>query len=188
MDRSSLRAALRRRRRAISAAQQHSHALKLHLTLAKHPWFKRARRIAFYLANDGELNPLPLLHQAWRLDKKVYLPILQGRPPQMRFRQYRRGDRLLTNRFGIGEPPPSRKECPVENLDLLLMPLVGFDDVGNRLGMGGGFYDRTLAHLRRSGPKRVGVAHSVQKVERLLAEPWDIPLHAVVTEQGIHYF
>lgn len=188
MDRSSLRAALRRRRRAISPSQQRISAARLHLTLANHPWFKRARRIAFYLANDGELDPRPLLQQAWRMGKDVYLPILQGRPPSMRFRLYRRGDRLTANRFGIGEPPPRNQEIAAAQLDLVLMPLVGFDQKGNRLGMGGGFYDRTLAHLRHLGPKRLGVAHSVQKVDSLPVQPWDIPLHAVVTERALHYF
>ena len=77
-------------------------------------------------------------------------------------------------------------------LDLILLPLVGFDLKGNRLGMGGGYYDRTLSYLRHRRfwikPRLVGVAHECQKVDSLIARPWDIPLDAVVTETAFYRF
>lgn len=188
MDRSSLRSNLRAQRRAIPSSQQRQRAAQVHLALANHPWFRRAQHIAFYLANDGELDPLLLLQHAWRMGKTVYLPVVQGKPPRMQFRVYQRGDRLTPNRFGIGEPPPRRRQCSAKQLDMVLMPLVGFDLEGNRLGMGGGFYDRALAPVRYWGPKRLGLAHALQQVPRLPIEPWDIPLHGIITDRAIHYF
>lgn len=185
-DRPLLRKTLRARRRALSHAQQRAHALRLCDLLKHQRWFQTARHIAFYLPADGEIDPRPLLNLALALGKHCYLPVLCGK--QLRFRRYCPRTVLVCNRFGIAEPAKGTPERAPWLLDLVLMPLVGFDARGNRLGMGGGFYDRTFAILPgRPRPKgrRLGLAHSCQELAALPVQSWDIPLHGIATERGL---
>lgn len=190
-DRSTLRRQLRAARRALSPLEQHQASQRLWRQLAQHPLFRRARHIAFYLANDGEIDPVILLEQAQRLGKHCYLPVITGWPAdRMHFQRLVSGQRWITNRFGIREPLiDSGLQVRPWRLDLVLMPLVGFDAAGNRLGMGGGFYDRTFAYRRRrqcwTGPRLLGLAHHCQKVAQLPAASWDIPLDGIVSDQQI---
>jgi 5-formyltetrahydrofolate cyclo-ligase len=124
--------------------------------------------------------------------KRCYLPVLakcsQG---SLWFVAYHHRTRLMRNRFGIPEPSlRHRHRAPPRGLHVIVMPLVAFDAAGHRLGMGGGFYDRTLSYLRRrrhwKAPKLVGAAHELQRVERIDSAPWDIPLDLVVTEAGVY--
>lgn len=160
--------------------------------LVRQPSFRKARRIGVYLANDGELDVALLVRRAWSMGKACYLPVLRDRPDvTLHYAPYRPDTRMLPNRFGIGEPDvPRRLLLSVRNLDLLLMPLVAFDAQGNRLGMGGGYFDRTLAYHRRHThwrrPRLLGVAFAFQQVASLSCEPWDVPLDGVVTERGVN--
>lgn len=154
--------------------------------------FQRARRIALYWPADGEIDPRPLMRLASARGKRFYLPALSpltrhnGRG-LLWFAHYRLGERLRPNRFGIPEPigrgPHLLKPS---HFDLMILPLVGFDGRRNRLGMGGGFYDRTLAfrqrHPRWRRPRLIGVAHECQRLERIDSRPWDVPLDAILTE------
>jgi 5-formyltetrahydrofolate cyclo-ligase len=189
-DRASLRRQLRQARRALSPVQQRRAALQLYRRLAQHPLFRRARHIALYLSNDAEIDPGLLLAEAQRRGKHVYLPVLSAWPrTKMVFQRLIPGEALRTNRFRIAEPATrtARQRAPW-TLDLVLMPLVGFDDNGGRLGMGGGFYDRSLAYRTRrrnwQSPILLGLAHECQKVDRLAQASWDIPLHATVSDGG----
>lgn len=190
-DRSTLRRQLRAARRALSPLEQHQASQRLWRQLAQHPLFRRARHIAFYLANDGEIDPAILLEHAQRLGKHCYLPVITGWPAdRMHFQRLVPGQRWITNRFGIREPPvDAGLQARPWRLDLVLMPLVGFDAAGNRLGMGGGFYDRTFAYRRRrqcwTGPRLLGLAHHCQKVAQLPTASWDIPLDGIVSDQQI---
>ena len=97
------------------------------------------------------------------------------------------GAQLLTNQYGIREPDPRRQQGrPTWAIDVLLIPLVAFDAFGNRLGMGGGYYDRLLGDLARRPrrPKLVGVAYHFQQVESLPTEPWDQRLDCVISDNG----
>jgi 5-formyltetrahydrofolate cyclo-ligase len=190
--RPALRRLLRAKRRALSPAAQRQAARDLYRQLAQHPLFRRARHIALYLPNDGEIDPVLLRHEAQRRGKQVYLPLLANWPrTHMVFQRLERGETLRRNRFRIPEPHPSpaRQRKPWA-LDLLLLPLVGFDDTGGRLGMGGGFYDRALAYRLRhrnwQKPVLLGLAHACQQVDCLPLESWDVPLHATVTDRGWH--
>ncbi|WP_312937423.1 5-formyltetrahydrofolate cyclo-ligase [Stutzerimonas nitrititolerans] len=190
LSRPALRRQLRQMRRGLSASQQRLAAQKLRRQLVHHPLFRRARHIAFYLPNDGEIDPRPLLRAAQKMGKATYLPLLKSWPrTRMVFQRIEPGERLRPNRFGIDEPRVSTaRQRPVWALDLILMPLVGFDEHGGRLGMGGGFYDRSLAYrsMRKKShkPTLLGLAHECQKVDRLTLASWDVTLHATVTEEN----
>lgn len=188
--RAQLRRQLRSARRALSRAQQQRAARNLYKQLAQHPAFRRARHIALYLASDGEIDPCWLLRAAQRRGKATYLPVLSAWPKtKMVFQRIRPEDKLQRNRFKIAEPLANRaQQRKVWALDLILLPLVGFDGHGGRLGMGGGFYDRSLAYrkIRRHAqkPGLLGLAHECQKVEKLPMASWDVPLQATVSDRG----
>ncbi len=191
-ERRAIRRAMKARRLALPPRIRREAGRLLALHFAKTPLFRRSRRIAFYLPHRGEIDPTPLMEKARRMGKEVYLPVLhpmRGRP--MAFAPH--GGRMVKNRFGIPEPDvPPRLWLSARHLDLILLPLVAFDAQGHRLGMGGGFYDRTLAFLHRRTrwhrPRLVGLAYSFQEVEALPAHPWDVPLDGVATERGIMWF
>lgn len=94
--------------------------------------------------------------------------------------------RLARRRFGLWEPQRGPRRAP-RRLDAIVLPLLGFDSQGTRLGTGGGYYDRALARCRGVRPLRIGYAYALQQCERLPREAWDIPLHAVVTERGVQW-
>jgi 5-formyltetrahydrofolate cyclo-ligase len=189
LSRPALRRQLREARRSLSAVEQKQAARNLYRQLVVHPLFRRARRIALYLPSDGEIDPRPLLRAALRRGKTVYLPVLNQWPrTRMAFQRLQPGEPMRRNRFRIAEPLHCRaRQARVWSLDLLLLPLVGFDQEGGRLGMGGGFYDRSLACLSRrrtwQGPVLLGLAHECQKVDRLQLASWDVPLRAVVSDR-----
>ena len=190
LSRAQLRRQLRATRRALSRSQQQRAARDLYRQLAQHPMFRRARHIALYLPSDGEIDPRPLLRAAQRRGKATYLPVLSAWPKtKMVFQRVRAGESLRLNRFEIAEPRSNRhQQRKVWALDLILLPLVGFDAHGGRLGMGGGFYDRSLAYralrTQPQKPQLVGVAHECQKVERLAMASWDVALAATVTDRA----
>jgi len=183
---------LREQRRGLSSEQQRIAALRLDRIVGRSLLFRRSRHIAFFLANDGELDPQFLMHRAWRMGKLCYLPVITP-AKSLWFAGYEHGDVLMPNRFGI--PEPARPGLPLLSarvLDLILTPLVAFDDHGNRLGMGSGFYDRTLSFLRHRTvwrkPRLLGVAHELQHLTALQAASWDVPLDAVATDEDLYLF
>jgi 5-formyltetrahydrofolate cyclo-ligase len=189
LSRQQLRTQLRKARRALNPSQQRQAARGLYRQLAQHPLFRRARHIALYLPNDGEIDPRLILRAAQRRGKKTYLPVLSAWPrTKMVFQQVRHGEKFRPNRFRIPEPHiNAAKQRTIWALDLIFLPLVGFDDAGGRLGMGGGFYDRSLAYQARrkawQKPVLLGLAHECQKVERLAQASWDVPLQGTVTDK-----
>jgi 5-formyltetrahydrofolate cyclo-ligase len=189
LSRQQLRTQLRKARRALNPSQQRQAARGLYRQLAQHPLFRRARHIALYLPNDGEIDPRLILRAAQRRGKKTYLPVLSAWPrTKMVFQQVRHGEKFRPNRFRIPEPHiNAAKQRTIWALDLIFLPLVGFDDTGGRLGMGGGFYDRSLAYQARrkawQKPVLLGLAHECQKVGRLAQASWDVPLQGTVTDK-----
>lgn len=186
---SDIRTELRRARRALDDRARASASDAACERLSRHPLFRNARHLAVYLPADGEIDPLPLAWRAWATGKRVYLPVLM--PAGIRrlwFAPFDPEARLLPNRYGIPEPArAARTRVPPMRLDLVITPLVAFDTEGHRLGMGGGFYDRTfgylLRHQRWLRPRLVGLAYDFQRCDRLPVAPWDVPLTAVATEQ-----
>ena len=190
-SRQQLRKSMRQQRRELAQHQQDLHALAITHQLARHPLFLNSSRIAFYLAEDGEIDPVYLIHKAWQYKKQVFLPILPPTGHSLFFAPYLPGSILQPNRFGIDEPVchPSQW-LSARQLNLILMPLVAFDKEMNRLGMGGGFYDRSLAFTRHRkqwhSPHLIGLAHELQKVDQLNCESWDVPLNMIVTEAAMY--
>lgn len=189
-ERRALRREMRRHRRTLSASDRYAAARALSRRLAGSRWFINSRTIAVYLPNDGEISLLPLVARAWSMGKRTYLPKLFG--PKLWFLPFHPRTAFAGNRFAIPEPvAPIRRRIRPMFLDLVLFPLVAFDRAGNRLGMGGGYYDRTFEAVRRRtvwrGPKRVGVAYELQRVDALPAADWDVPLDAIATECAIRW-
>ena len=186
-ERRALRREIRRRRRALSVSERRAAARGLAKRLAGSRWFVNSRTVAVYLSNDGEIDLSLLVKRAWAMGKRTYLPRLFG--PRLWFLPFHARSVLARNRFSIPEPvAPARQRIRPMFLDLVLFPLVAFDGRGNRLGMGAGYYDKTFEAARRRdtwpGPKRIGVAYEVQRVDSLPAAHWDIPLDAIVTERA----
>lgn len=190
-SRNQWRKRLRQQRNALSPLQQRRASQQLAKRLLANPDLYRARHLAVYCPNDGEISPLPYMQAARRRGIRIYLPVLHPlMPGKLVFSPYTSHTRLRLNRFGIAEPAFSAGlKRPAWAMDAILFPLVGFDEHGGRLGMGGGFYDRTFAFSRtrpRLTPKLIGLAHDFQRVDGLPIEPWDVPLHSVVTERGCY--
>ncbi len=186
---STLRAQKRRLRNQLTPQAQSAHAAALANQVCRLKAFRNSNRIACYLANDGEIDPVNIIHAAWTMRKKVYLPILSPFQHKLYFAPYRYGMDMHVNRFGIAEPACSPVNWVTAwQLDLMLLPLVAFDDSGNRLGMGGGFYDRSLAYRQsraHSKPALVGLAHELQHEPALATNSWDIPLDMIATEERV---
>lgn len=190
-QRQTLRKNLRQQRKALNPDTQIEHALGLEKQLCQSSLFKRSKHIAAYLAADGEIDPDFLIEKAWQSNKKVYLPILSPFNNRLYFAPYFKNSPMKLNRFNIAEPDVHPKYwLKAHQLDLILMPLVGFDNAGNRLGMGGGFYDRSLSFslFRKTSyrPYLIGLAHQLQLVEKLPHQPHDVPMLMVATEQQLH--
>jgi len=174
-------------RQALSPTIQHQHSQALCSQIIREKIYRNAKTIGCYLTNDGEIDPHLIVEHTWFLGKEVYLPILSPLKNQLYFAPYKTNSKLTLNRFNIPEPicKPSQWKT-ARQLDLLLVPLVAFDVNGNRIGMGGGFYDRSLAHLKHrqywKKPQLIGLAHECQKVDSLNVENWDIPLGQIITE------
>jgi 5-formyltetrahydrofolate cyclo-ligase len=179
--RDALRRELRERRRRLPPASRIAAAEALAARLAALPFAPASGHVAGYWAMDGEIA----LH-VWQLrlspTVRYCLPVLVD-DGLLRFAPWRPGEDLVANRYGIPEPAAA-ESLPAEAMDLIVTPLVGFDGSGHRLGMGGGWYDRTLAFRRdrAAPPWLVGAGFSVQRCDALPTEAWDVPLDAVCTE------
>ncbi|MFC3120926.1 5-formyltetrahydrofolate cyclo-ligase [Agaribacter flavus] len=202
--RNSLRQTFRERRKSLSLGEQQEAAEALLEHYKTLPITTGAKRVAIYMTNDGELSTLPLIDFLWSQNIEVYLPVLHPFcDGYLLFVSYTKDSLMLANNFGILEPIlECHKICPVLELDIIFTPLVAFDEKGNRLGMGGGFYDRTLEFVskrnkcesnpsfnkmadvstqQKNAPTLVGLAHDIQQCLSLPTEAWDIPLPYIVT-------
>jgi 5-formyltetrahydrofolate cyclo-ligase len=184
-----LRQQLRAKRRALPDAIRAQAERAIHAHIKSLPEYRRARRIALYLAFDGEPSLGRLVDAARRQRKQLYVPVLRGMT--MTFAELEHGAKLAANFFGIMEPKVGAK-IDARDLDLVLTPLVAFDERGVRVGVGRGYYDRAFKFLRHRShwrrPKLLGVAYELQRVEPLTPSSWDVPLWGVVTEAGARRF
>ena len=190
IDSATIRSNKRRLRNQLSCLEQSSHAIGLANQICRQQAFLNSSKVACYLANDGEIDPEYIIRTAWKLRKHVYLPVLSPFQSKLYFAPYKPGMAMQLNRFGIWEPTCKPAHwINAWQLDLMLLPLVAFDESGNRLGMGGGFYDRSLAYRRSRTrslrPKLIGLAHELQCEQRLSVNSWDIPLDMIATEERV---
>lgn len=181
-----LRADRRSRRASLSPEQISEASLDIAARIWHLPELARSRRIAAYHAFDGEVDCHFAIETAWRRGREVFLPVIHGQ--QILFAQYCAKTRFSLNRFGIPEPVCARRNLlHPSQMDVILTPLVAFDEHGNRIGMGAGFYDRSFRFLRHRArwrhPRMIGIAYEFQKAAQIKASGWDVPLHIVVTEQ-----
>ena len=151
---------------------------------------KELTKIGIYYAVNNEVDVHPLCEILWQENKRVYLPIVEKK--KLLFGEYRDTSNLKNNRFKIPEPIVGlESQISAFELDLIFMPLVAFDPMGNRIGMGGGFYDRTLDNKQLDNdlkkPILVGVAYEFQKQNQIQPNPWDIPLDMIFTESKIYH-
>ncbi len=181
--RQHLRNEIRQRRKNLTPEQQADFALQAAERIISHPKIQAAETISVFLSFDGELDTTPLIARLWQEGKQLCLPVLHPLSPHhLLFLRYSPDTPLVRNRLKILEPRLDVTQViPLSRLDIILTPLVAFDNHGQRLGMGGGFYDRTLEHWQDGGPYPIGLAHDCQQVDALPAEHWDVPLPEVIT-------
>ncbi|AZZ97198.1 5-formyltetrahydrofolate cyclo-ligase [Pseudoalteromonas sp. R3] len=186
--RKKIRNDIRKSRNSLSEEQQKDAEEKLNINFIQHVDLPKKARIGIYLENDGELRTNLLIQSLWSKGMSLFLPVIHPfSKVTLLFQKYEKNSPMKRNRYAILEPELNCSEiCPLAQLDYLLLPLVAFDDAGNRLGMGGGYYDRTLARYYRENwqqPKLIGLAHDCQKVPALPTEAWDVPLSTIITPQ-----
>jgi len=180
---------LQSRRAALTVAQRMVAAEAVAEHVCRHPDFALAGYVAGYWATRAEL-PLHVLQLRLRPEQIWCLPVVQP-DGSLLFGPWRQGDPLVSNRYGIPEPDlaPASLIAP-KDLTLVLLPLLGFDRLGHRLGMGGGYYDRSFAfrHDLAAPPTLIGVAYACQEVDALGRDEWDVPLDALASERELLCF
>ncbi|MDP2562129.1 5-formyltetrahydrofolate cyclo-ligase [Psychrobium sp. 1_MG-2023] len=183
-DRQQLRQFIRIKRQQLSVIEQQQASEQLAAQLVSQ-LDSTVKQVAIYLANDGEIDPMPFIKMLWQCDIEVYLPVVHPFcPGYLLFLRYQVDSELINNKYGIPEPRLNVSTvCPVSELDVVYTPLVAFDHKGNRMGMGGGYYDRTLAN--HQNVITIGLAHDCQEVNQLPIERWDVPLNCIVTPNKI---
>lgn len=196
-SRNQLRKTTRDKRLALSLNEQTTAAKQLSNRLISNIKVISAHHIAIYLANDGELDTMPFIQWCWANNKHVYLPVIHPfSKGHLLFLEYTPNTLLHKNRFGILEPKLNVNGVQlITNIDIIFTPLVAFDKSGARLGMGGGFYDRTLQkwfeHYRtnkKARPYPMGLAHNCQLVNTIPTEHWDIPIPELITPTENYHF
>ena len=199
-QRSVIRQQIRTARKALSINEQQHASLRLLNTLINHPKIQQAKRVSLTLAYDGEIDVMPFIHWCWQQKIQVYLPVVHpSQTGELLFLAYQQETEMIINRYGISEPrllndinKPNEfsNTCPARYLDIVFTPLVAFDKNGNRIGMGGGYYDRLLTpwFINKTGPYPIGLAHQCQQISHVPIQPWDVPLPEIITpEQHFHF-
>ncbi|OOG62036.1 5-formyltetrahydrofolate cyclo-ligase [Rhodanobacter sp. B04] len=192
MDATAQRRELRQRladqRRALKPSERIAAAQGLRRSLEQLPEYLSDARVAGYWASHGEL-PLNLVIPPLATRGQQFLLPVIGKGKRLRFAPWQSGEDVQPNRYGIPEPAAPRELLEPFQLDLVLVPLLGFDRRGNRLGHGGGYYDRSFAFLneqvRPTEPLLVGIAYAFQELPQVEEEAWDVPLDFVATEREL---
>ena len=182
------KAALRNRARAARASLDHGERADAAVAVAQHFFnavpLQAGDVVAAYWRIRDELDCQPILVKLMDSNQKVVLPVVVGPEQPLDLRVWEPGASLYESGFGTLAPSDL---APRAEPDIVLMPLLGFDARGTRLGYGGGYYDRTLARLSKK-PRLVGLAFAAQELDRIPREPHDVPLDMIVTEAGVRHF
>ena len=189
VSKTHLRKQLRKQRRELSTEVRMQAGRDALHTVRKQRLIAAGRRIAIYWPFDGELDTTDLIAHAWSVQAQVFLPLVSALDRRrLGFAAFDPDTHLTLDRYGIVAPQPGHMGVfSAQKLDLIFLPLVGFDRSGSRLGMGAGHYDATVSSFsgRRTWhrPRLIGLGYSFQEVEVLPRDPWDLTLHGVVTEK-----
>ena len=171
-------------RAALSVDERDDASAVIAAKVIRAAWFQRAKYIACYLPAPDEVNTWEVISRAWAMKKRVFAPVIE-KNSHMQFQEICPESTLKPNRFGLLEPSGG-DIVTARMLDIVLTPVVAFDEHNHRIGMGGGYFDRTFSFLRNRRawmhPKIVGLAFACQKVEKIQPNPWDIPLFCAITE------
>lgn len=180
-----LRTAIQANRRALTPQIQQQAAIAVFNRFQQIPSLHSADKLAFYLPINGELETFNLIQYCWDLGKSVYLPVINpDQKSYLLFLRFLPTTILIANRYGILEPKLDiTKNINPSQLDIIGTPLVAFDQQGQRLGMGGGYYDRVFSFCKQQNknPLRLGLAHDCQYIKNLPSNEWDMPLDQVLT-------
>lgn len=197
--RNEIRQSLRAKRQSLSQIEQQQCSNELLAQLSARADINAANNIAIYLANDSELDAMPFIKWCWQNDKNIYLPVIHPfSRGHLLFLHFDENTVMTKNNYGILEPKLDiRLIKNISDIDIIFTPLVAFDQTGNRLGMGGGFYDRTLSswykqyridnaqgntqQKKLTKPYPIGLAHDIQLIAEIPSELWDIPLPEIIT-------
>ncbi|WCE30154.1 5-formyltetrahydrofolate cyclo-ligase [Vibrio sp. SCSIO 43137] len=183
--RSTIRKQVRSKRQNLSSLNQTIAAEDALSQVKNFSLLAQAENIAIYLSADGELDTHPIIEWLWQAGKKVYLPVLHPfSKGHLLFIRYEADTPMTENRFNIQEPQLNVcKVIPLSELDIIFTPLVAFDNSGQRMGMGGGYYDRSLERWYQTGfgAVPVGLGHDCQQIDEVPSEDWDVPLPYIIT-------
>ncbi len=190
INKKTIRQSMRQARRELNPTERHAASRRLSRVAAASGIVRGARHIALYASNDGEIDVSEFADTLRTCGAACYVPVIVGRRGwrDLSFARMDYDTPIRFNRYGIAEPDtPVREFRRSVQLDLIFLPLVAFDNDGNRIGMGGGYYDRTLAWRRRrrvwSGTRLIGVAYQFQQFDKLPIQSWDIPIDGILTDQ-----
>lgn len=182
---------LRKKRGEIVPEQRNVAAQQAAEWFLASPWFQKCQHFALYVPCQNEFDTQPLMEMIWRAKKHCYLPVLTSEKTKtLDFYAYASHDTLVLNQYRIPEPTTHNKSpFPVEKLEVVFVPVVGFDLQCHRLGTGGGYYDRTFAFLleqtKPRSPCLIGLAYLCQAVDLLPVDTWDVPLDGILTEKKL---
>jgi 5-formyltetrahydrofolate cyclo-ligase len=183
----ALRTTLKQIRSKISVSYRATASNQICTRIRSLEQYRQAKRIALYFAINGEIDLDAIWKSAPLHGKFCYFPVLNEDHLTLSFLPATPTTPFKKNRYGIPEPDVSHDlAIPVEELDLILMPLVAFDVRCTRLGMGAGYYDRTFKD-KSENCKLFGVAYQFQRVDYIQPHSWDIPLDAVITQRAIYW-
>ncbi len=191
-EKREIRARMRRQRRSLSVEYRESAANSLIESIFELRGIGSANRIGAYFSNDGEIDPALAMLEFNRRGQQCFVPVLlRGQAPRLRFGKVSSQSRLCQNQFGIREPCISQKAClNPSQLDWIFVPLIAFNSLCNRVGMGGGYYDASLALLKSRDnwqkPRLIGLAYEFQRVDHIVTDRWDIPMHGILTDEGFY--
>ncbi len=185
--RNAIRQRIQQQRKNLSKTQQHLASQSVLQQIKQCPEIHIAKNIAIYLSHNGEIDTYPIIQWLWQQEKNVFLPVIHPfSKGHLLFQTYTAKHPLIPNQYKILEPKLNVSEIqPLHQLDLILTPLVAFDDNGHRLGMGGGYYDRVFSQTQA---RRVGIAHDCQYQPNLPTADWDKSLHTIITPTKMQRF
>jgi 5-formyltetrahydrofolate cyclo-ligase len=188
LNKALLRKLLREKRQQLSDERKRLASQQVATLLSASVLFQKSVHIACYMAAKAELNTLPIIQMIWQAGKKCYLPVISHSTQSLHFFLYEQNDALMQNQYGILEPSPSQSiSIPNNQLDLVLVPMMGFDLQCHRLGTGGGYYDRSFAFRllqpKPRMPRLIGLGYACQAIDTLPTESWDVPMDGVFTEK-----